>query len=1297
MKPTQAHTAKPAAPSLGRKILKQMSPFRYEMFWTGLSSIAINILALATPLVMLQVFDRILSKGSLETLTLIMSSAALAICFEALLRILRSNLSAWHAAQFEHRAMIGVASRMLAMPLHQFERLGTGAHQDNFKAVQSLKAYYSGQTFQQIVDLPFVALYIGVAALIHPWIGLLLLGGYLIFALVVWAMGWGHRKRIVSRSESDLRRGNFLVETLANIHTLKSMSMEALMLRRYERLQEAGARAMANLAHALDIANGIGNLFSPLMSMLTGALGAYLVVKGQLTTGELAACMMLGFRALAPIQRLGPIWARHQQEEVMRENLAKTMTEPELPRRTIATSTEQPHADSAPSLKLEHVSYQFPGAEHKLLDDISLEIKPGECIAIHGDNGCGRTTLLHLLCGMISPTQGKVLLDNQDLRQMEPDILHKRIAYLPQRSHMFEGTLLENITVFDTKRTDPALDMARALRIDAFVSKMQRGWDTQVGDASSESMPPGHRQRIAIVRALSAGSEILLFDDASAAVDAAGESFLLEHLKAIKGKRMIVIVSQRPSMQRLADRSVTLVDGKLVEGTPNKTAQPVAVGPQEATPIPIEPVAGTTSSAQVWQRAQSTIRATFKDPSDLAYCLPVMLKTLGWRRSPRDMAETLPYFTDSLDLPGFENTMAQLGYSSSHIECTLYDLDPRTLPCLFMPKEGPAFVVIDRVGNTLQIADDATCSSRTVSADGVEGRAHFYKKMGEQTPSPRGWVSDTLKRFRPLILQAGFSSIVSGLVIVASSLFLMAVYNEVIPTGALDTLAYMALGVLIALFIGGIFIVLRSRILAYLAGRVEYLFGSTILQKILSLSPSLTERASVGSQIARLSTFEAIRDVFTGPLAATLLELPATVVVLIALGIINPLALLIFVIVALIYGLMYWWMEPISARMVSESGRASTRRNEFMIEMINKMRTIRECGATQTWLERFREISAEATMSTFKSEKQSALLVGLSYGVMMLSGLAIVTFTVPLTLNQTLGPGALLASMILMWRVLGPMQTAFTNLPKIERIRSAVRQIETVMRIKGERQDSAASPVGRELKGKIDFARVSFRYSPTVDPALVGITHSILPGQIVAITGRNGSGKSSMIKLLMGLYQPQAGTILIDDVDIRQLDPIELRRLIGYAPQEPQFFRATLAQNLRLARPDATDEEVLEALEYAGALEQVQALPRSLDYRVGDNASAQIPSSLRGKLALARAYLTKAPIMLFDEPGAGLDNLGDTKFMEMLRRFRGNTTVLFITHRPSHMRLADTVMVFDGGYLRSVGKPEEMLKAPAAA
>jgi ATP-binding cassette subfamily B protein len=180
------------------------------------------------------------------------------------------------------------------------------------------------------------------------------------------------------------------------------------------------------------------------------------------------------------------------------------------------------------------------------------------------------------------------------------------------------------------------------------------------------------------------------------------------------------------------------------------------------------------------------------------------------------------------------------------------------------------------------------------------------------------------------------------------------------------------------------------------------------------------------------------------------------------------------------------------------------------------------------------------------------------------------------------------------------------------------------------------------------------------------------------------------------MYQPQAGSILIDNVDIRQLDPLELRRIVGYAPQDTQLFRATIAQNLRLARPDATDDEVYQALEMAGALEQILALPKGIDYRVGDNTN-ELPSSLKQKLSLARAYLTRAPIMLFDEPGAGLDDYGDQKFMETLRALKGKATVLFISHRPSHIRLADTLLVMDKGYLRAAGPPDVLLKQPTAA
>jgi ATP-binding cassette, subfamily C, bacterial LapB len=223
---------------------------------------------------------------------------------------------------------------------------------------------------------------------------------------------------------------------------------------------------------------------------------------------------------------------------------------------------------------------------------------------------------------------------------------------------------------------------------------------------------------------------------------------------------------------------------------------------------------------------------------------------------------------------------------------------------------------------------------------------------------------------------------------------------------------------------------------------------------------------------------------------------------------------------------------------------------------------------------------------------------------------------------------------------------------------------------------------------------VSFRYSLNVDPALVGMEFTAKPGELIAITGPNGGGKSTLFKLLLGMYQPQAGSILIDGADLRQLDPIELRRLIGYAPQDAQFFRATISQNMRLAKPDATDTEIRQALDMAGALEEVLALPKGLEDRIGDGFSEQLPASLRQKLSLARAYLTGAPILLLDEPGAGLDDYGDQRFMQTLQALKGKSTVFFISHRPSHIKLADTVLIFDRGYLRAAGQPSDLFKPP---
>ena len=1313
-------------PSKFKEVVGTLSPLKNEKKTIFVASTVINILALAFPLLMLQLYDRILPQQSMNTLELFSIAVGIAVILESITRVARSYTTAWISARFEHKAMIEVVKRTLAEPLHDFERKGTGAVMENFKSISTLKYHYSGQTYQQLMDLPFTMLYLIIIYILNIWIGLLLTFGFIFIMYVTWKMGGDDPELIKSQKEADLRRSNFLNETLNNVHTMKAMSMESSMLRRYERLQESSARIMARMSYATNMASGIGNVFSPLMTTLIVSLGAWLVITHNLTNGELAACVLLGMRSLAPLQRLGGMWAKFQQDEVLRDSLAKTLQMPALKSGFISEAENVKHGSEEKviephSLTLKNIKYHFPGVKKPIFKDLNLHVEPGECVAITGYSGSGRSTLMQLMGGILKPSQGEVLINNQDISQIDVRNVTNHIAYLSQDSQMFEGSLLDNVSVFDAARVQNALDTAKSLGLNDFVSRMPRGWDSTVGDMASDSLPPGYRQRIAIVRALSNKPNIVLVDDSTATIDTEGDTAFLRYLESIKGKVTLVIVTHRPSYYRLASRSLCLANGELSEikrgqvvsltgiliqpdnhfnqdnfADATNTQDSMIYTPVASSEYFDSPLKRGHIDTDRWQRTHDTVSQNFKIETDLSSCLTLLLKLINSKANAREVAESLPYFAESLNLPGFHNAMAQMGYKVVKVHCALGELDPRSLPCLFLPDDGFGFIAMGRVGKKIRMGLSEAGEVDLESNLGMMGQAFFYELADTKLPSHRSWVFTVMQRFSPLIGQATISALVTGLVVMTGPLFMMVIYSNIIPSGATDTLFYLAIGSTISLASAFFFMRQRARILSYIAGRIEYLFGTTILQQVFKMSPAYTERASVGSQTSRLQSFETIRDLFIGPLASTLLESPATLILLIALSIINPVALLIFFIMTGIYCLLYWLFLIPNRDHILAVSKATYKRNEFLVEMINKMRTVRECGAEVMWLERFREISAHATMASFKAEKLSSLLVGISYFVMMLSALMIVTVTVPLVFSQAVSSGALIASMMLMWRVLTPIQTIFTNMPRIERVRDSTNQINSLMKIQGESQGSTTSLVARGLEGSVEFSRVSFRYSMNVDPAVVGVEFKLSPGEMVAVSGPNGGGKSTLLKLLLGMYQPQAGSILIDNVDIRQLDPIELRRMIGYASQDIQLFRATIAQNLRLARPDATDNELYQALDMAGALKETLALAKGLEYRVGDNTN-QLSASLKQKISLARAYLTRSPLMLFDEPGSGLDELGDCKFIETMKALKGKSTIIFISHRPSHIMLADTLLVFDKGYLRAAGPPAELLKRPTAA
>jgi ATP-binding cassette subfamily C protein LapB len=491
-----------------------------------------------------------------------------------------------------------------------------------------------------------------------------------------------------------------------------------------------------------------------------------------------------------------------------------------------------------------------------------------------------------------------------------------------------------------------------------------------------------------------------------------------------------------------------------------------------------------------------------------------------------------------------------------------------------------------------------------------------------------------------------------------------------------------AMGAFLALGLSYFFMRQRIRLVGYIAGRVEYLFGSAIFERILRISPTLSEGASVGAQMARLRSFESIRDFFTTPLASTLLELPVSIFFFLLLVWINPWAALVFMAAVAVYGLLYLTQFKSIARMTQHLLAASTERNRFMNEWVANMRQIRSVHGQTEWLNRFNKLSANATMLNFGIEKKTAGAVAASNFIMMTSALAVVAIATPMVIAQTLSSGALIASMLLIWRVLYPLQTIYINITRIERIRSAVNQINGLMKIEVEPRLSSAALSMRRMQGQLQFNRVGYRYAGSTESALAGLSLKVESGQLCCLIGTNGAGKSTLIKLLLRMLPLQNGAILMDGIDIRQYSPTELRRQLGYAPQEVQFFRATILQNLRLSRPDAPDSEIERILKQLAAWDDVLSLKDGLHTRLGDNTQL-LGSALMQKLNLARAIVTDAPVLVLDEPTTHLDHVAIEALTETLRHLKGAKTILVLTQHEDLLKVADQMVQLENGSIKT--------------
>ncbi|MFD2264937.1 peptidase domain-containing ABC transporter [Lacibacterium aquatile] len=558
---------------------------RLEVF---LVSLIINVLALALPLALLQVYDRILPNQGYATTTVLVLAVLGALALEALLRLARSYLMGILGMRFERRCAEAAVQHVLHADLDAFERDNSGLHIERINAVGQLRDYYSGQSILTLYDLPFAGVYMWLVWVLGGplfWVPTIMLAAYMFIGLIWGGRLQGHVERLTNLEN---QRMGFLIGAVSGIHTVKSLAMEEGVTRRYETLQETRSAQSLKVDLMNTVLLDLGAAIGQWCTIMVVSLGAILVLNDQISTGALSACLLLAGRALQPLQNAVNFWTRFQTITTARRQLRELFA---LPKEHVALSSGAPSTLEG-AVQLDHVSFKFPGADRALLDDISLKVPAGEIIAISGINGSGKSVLMSIIAGLQQPSDGRVLLDGLEPYRHDPTVLDDQVAYMAQREQLFRGTILENLSMFRPERRDRSAMLARLTGLAETVSNLPQGYRTMVSDGAQEFLPRGVIQQIAIVRALAGDPRLILFDEANTAMDDLADRAFKKLLTEMKGKATAILVTHRPSIMRLADRTFRLEDGKLNEFKmeslpvrPPAPPAPPAAPPTASTPM----------------------------------------------------------------------------------------------------------------------------------------------------------------------------------------------------------------------------------------------------------------------------------------------------------------------------------------------------------------------------------------------------------------------------------------------------------------------------------------------------------------------------------------------------------------------------------------------------------------------------------------------------------------------------------------------------------------------------------------
>ncbi len=554
----------------------------------------------------------------------------------------------------------------------------------------------------------------------------------------------------------------------------------------------------------------------------------------------------------------------------------------------------------------------------------------------------------------------------------------------------------------------------------------------------------------------------------------------------------------------------------------------------------------------------------------------------------------------------------------------------------------------------------------------------------------RDWFWSAFWKNKTLYSEVVVAAVFINLFGIAGSLFIMNVYDRVVPNAAYETLWVLAAGILTVYFFDFMLRNLRAHFLDYAGRNADVVISSALFEQMMGMSMA-HRPASAGVLAANMKEFETLRDFFTSATMVALIDLPFVFLFIAIIAILGgPIAWVPIAAVPLIIGMGFFLQKPLQ-KVIKESLYESALKNALLFETIIGLETIKVQAAEGHTQRSWEELTDKASRTSVRSRQIAAFAQNWALFIQQAVSAVIVIVGVYLIDAGTLSMGGLIACVILSGRAMGPLAQVAGLMTRLSQSREALDQLDDMMKKPVERPAGKHFITLPHISGRVEFRDVVFNYPGQSTPALNHLSFTIEPGDKVGVIGAVGSGKTTLERLLINLYEPASGSVQIDGTDVRQIDPGDLRRNVGSVQQSPQLFFGSVRQNITMGHETAPDRAVLRAAELSGVMEFLKDSAAGLDTQVGERGEA-LSGGQRQAVAIARSLLYDPPILVLDEPTASMDPASENRLRKRLQEVCKEKTTILITHKGAMLDIVDKLILIDRGRLVAYGPKDDVIR-----